>query len=179
MKGKVNLDIFTTVCYQMHMIEDVGEIILSKNVKLSMIEYNDILTRRFFLHLDGKRKLSEIISKLGISESSALEIVKDFFEKKYVSIVYPSNFDPSSLGVSSKNIDNSKLHIKQELDEHLNIILKEYLGPLSIPAVKKDLLAITDMKIFEDKLLSYTKYITDEDDKKKYLNEINKYLQED
>ncbi|TYB37318.1 MAG: hypothetical protein FXF49_00185 [Flexistipes sinusarabici] len=159
------------------MKEDTGEIVLSKNVKLSKIEYNDILTRRLFLHLDGKRKLSEIISKLGISDSEAVEIIKNFLKNNYVSVVYPPDFDLSALGISSTNTDNSKLYSNQELDEKLNVILKEYLGPLSVPAVKKDLLSTTDKKAFGDKLISYMKYISDEEDKKNYLNEINNYLQ--
>jgi len=159
------------------MIENTGEIVLSKNVKLSKIEYNDILTRRFFLNLDGKKKLSEITSKLGISDSKAVEIIKDFLKNNYVSVVHPPDFDLSALGISSENTDNSKLYSNQELDEKLNVILKEYLGPLSVPAVKKDLLSTTDKKLFGDKLMSYMQYISDEEDKEKYLNAIKKYLQ--
>lgn len=159
------------------MIENAGEIVLSKNVKLSKIKYNDILTRRFFLHLDGKRKVSDIISKLGISDIDAVEIIKDFLKNNYVSVVHPSDFDLSVLGISSNEANNSERHNNLELDENLNAILKKYLGPLSVPAVKKDLFSTTDKRIFGDKLISYTKYITDEEDKASYLNEINKYLQ--
>jgi len=161
------------------MSDKLKDTVFMKAVKLSSIDHKDPLKRSFFLMIDGKKTVSEIIDKLKTSEDIIVGIINEFVEKGFIKPLFSEKFDSLDLKDVGRETINSGLENfdpAKFVDEKLSGILKNYLGPLSVTAIKKDLASINDINLLKSKLVSYTKYILDETDRDEYLKEIEKYF---
>lgn len=161
------------------MSDKLKDTVFMKTVKLSSIDHKDSLKRSFFLMIDGKKTVSEIIDKLKTPEDIAVKIINEFVEKGFIKPLFSEKFDSLDLKEVERETLNSGLEnfeVGKTVDEKLSDILKRYLGPLSVTAIKKDLASINDLNLLKSKLISYTRYILDETDRDEYLKEINEYF---
>lgn len=161
------------------MFDKLKDAIFIKAVKLSEIDHGDPIKRSLFLMVDGKKTVSEIVDKLKISQDMAVEIINEFLNKEFIKPLFPEDVDilkSSQAGQEVLTDGVKELETKKLIDEKLSDILKNYLGPLSVTAINKDLASVNNLKLLKDKLISYTKYILDEIDKNEYLKEIEDYF---